>query len=227
MQKRGYFTDYSILGRSPLFRGIPAGDFGVLLEHLKAETRSYKKGDLICRAGEHTNALGIVLSGSVTIESDDIFGNRSVLDKAGPGQVFAETYACVPNEPMLVNVAAAENCTVLFLKTAQILSPCPVSCGHHGKLIENLLLVSAQKNLSLSRRIFHTAPKTIRGRLISYLSFQAIRENSDSFTIPFNRQQLADYLSVDRSALSKEMGKMRDEGILNFSKNHFELKRTS
>ena len=75
------------------------------------------------------------------------------------------------------------------------------------ELIENLLLVSAQKNLSLSRRIFHTAPKTIRGRLISYLSFQAIRENSDSFTIPFNRQQLADYLSVDRSALSKEMGK--------------------
>ena len=209
MKKGGYFTDYSILGRSPLFRGIPAGDFGVLLEHLKAETRSYKKGDLICHAGEHTNALGIVLTGSVTIESDDIFGNRSVLDKVGPGQVFAETYACVPNDPMLVNVAAAEN------------------CRHHGKLIENLLLVSAQKNLSLSRRIFHTAPKTIRGRLISYLSFQAIRENSDSFTIPFNRQQLADYLSVDRSALSKEMGKMRDEGILNFSKNHFELKRTS
>ena len=213
MKKGGYFTDYSILGRSPLFRGIPAGDFGVLLEHLKAETRSYKKGDLICHAGEHTNALGIVLTGSVTIESDDIFGNRSVLDKVGPGQVFAETYACVPNEPMLVNVAAAENCTVLFLKTAQILSPCAVNCGHHGKLIENLLLVSAQK--------------TIRGRLISYLSFQAIRENSDSFTIPFNRQQLADYLSVDRSALSKEMGKMRDEGILNFSKNHFEIKRTS
>lgn len=227
MKKGGYFTDYSILGRSPLFRGIPAGDFGVLLEHLKAETRSYKKGDLICHAGEHTNALGIVLTGSVTIESDDIFGNRSVLDKVGPGQVFAETYACVPNEPMLVNVAAAENCTVLFLKTAQILSPCPVNCRHHGKLIENLLLVSAQKNLSLSRRIFHTAPKTIRGRLISYLSFQAIRESSDSFTIPFNRQQLADYLSVDRSALSKEMGKMRDEAILNFSKNHFELKRTS
>lgn len=227
MKKGGNFTDYSILGRSPLFRGIPAGDFGVLLEHLKAETRSYKKGDLICHAGEHTNALGIVLTGSVTIESDDIFGNRSVLDKVGPGQVFAETYACVPNEPMLVNVAAAENCTVLFLKTAQILSPCPVNCRHHGKLIENLLLVSAQKNLSLSRRIFHTAPKTIRGRLISYLSFQAIRESSDSFTIPFNRQQLADYLSVDRSALSKEMGKMRDEGILNFSKNHFELKRTS
>ena len=142
MKKGGYFTDYSILGRSPLFRGIPAGDFGVLLEHLKTETRSYKKGDLICHAGEHTNALGIVLTGSVTIESDDIFGNRSVLDKVGPGQVFAETYACVPNEPMLVNVAAAENCTVLFLKTAQILSPCAVNCGHHGKLIENLLLVN-------------------------------------------------------------------------------------
>jgi len=138
LKKGGYFTDYSILGRSPLFRGIPAGDFGVLLEHLKAETRSYKKGDLICHAGEHTNALGIVLTGSVTIESDDIFGNRSVLDKVGPGQVFAETYACVPNEPMLVNVTAAENCTVLFLKPAQILSPCAVNCRHHGKLIENL-----------------------------------------------------------------------------------------
>ena len=123
----------------------------------------------------------------------------------------------------MVDVTAAEAAEVLFLRMEQILQVCPNSCPHHSRLIRNLLTLSSQKNLTLSRKIFYTSPKTIRGRLLSYLSSQALRSGSRSFTIPFNRQQLADYLNVDRSALSNELGKMQREGLLRTERNHFFL----
>ncbi|WP_367186338.1 Crp/Fnr family transcriptional regulator [Oscillibacter sp.] len=159
----------------------------------------------------------------MSIENNDLWGNRSVLDRVGPGQVFAETYACVPGEALMVSVVAAETAQVLFLDAAQLLLPCQSACSHHARLIANLLSISAQKNLNLSRRIFHTSSKSIRGRLLSYLSYQALRQGSRDFTIPFDRQALADYLSVDRSALSAELGKMQREGLLRVRKNHFVL----
>ena len=129
----------------------------------------------------------------------------------------------VPGEKLLVDVFAAEVTEVLFLNVGKMLSQCPNSCGHHTQLIRNLLAISAQKNLQLSRRIFNTSSKSIRGRLLSYLSDQAVKNESERFDIPFNRQQLADYLGVDRSALSAELGKMQREGLLEFRKNHFHL----
>ena len=123
----------------------------------------------------------------------------------------------------MVNVVAAEAAQILFLNVSRVLQVCPNACGHHNTLIRNLLALSAQKNLNLSRKIFHTSPKTIRGRLLSYLSYQSMRSGSSSFTIPFNRQQLADYLNVDRSALSNELSKMKTEGLLEFQRNHFVL----
>lgn len=159
------------------------------------------------------------------IESDDVWGNKSILSSVGPGQVFAETYACLPDEPLMVSVTAAEDTAVLFLHAPHMLAPCTQTCTCHAQLIRNLLFVSARKNLELSRRAFHTAPKTIRGRLLSYLSMQAIHAGSDSFSIPFDRQQLADYLGVDRNALSAELGRMRREGLLDFRKNWFHLRR--
>ena len=122
---------------------------------------------------------------------------------------------------MQASVTASENSEILFLNAARVLQTCPGACEDHGRLIRNLLTISAQKNLILSRRIFHTSPKSIRGRLLSYLSFQASSQGSSEFTIPFNRQQLADYLSVDRSALSNELGKMQKDGLLKVNKNHF------
>ena len=121
----------------------------------------------------------------------------------------------------MVNVTASEKTEVLFLNIGRLLQTCSNACSHHSKLIRNLLAASAQKNLSLSRRIFHTSAKSIRGRLLSYLSYQALRQDSHCFEIPFNRQQLADYLSVDRSALSNELSKMQKEGILTVRKNRF------
>ena len=149
---------------------------------------------MIYRAGNTVTSLGVVMHGSVMIVNDDLWGNRSILDRVEPGQIFAETYACVPGEKLLVDVFAAEVTEVLFLNVGKMLSQCPNSCGHHTQLIRNLLAISAQKNLQLSRRIFNTSSKSIRGRLLSYLSDQAVKNESERFDIPFNRQQLADYL---------------------------------
>lgn len=217
--------DVACLAQTPLFRGSTPEEVASMLACLGAVQRAYQKGAVIYCAGDTVQSMGLILSGSVHIESGDVWGNRSILDQAGPGQVFAETYACLPDEPLMVSVTAAADTQVLFLQTSRVLQTCTSACAHHARLIRNLLAISAQKNLILSRRIFHTSPKTIRGRLLSYLSAQALRENSRSFAIPFDRQQLADYLGVDRSALSAELGRMRAEGLIRFRKNEFELLR--
>ena len=216
--------NFQLLEKTTLFRGASAEEIRAMLECLGTEQRRFVKGEVIYCAGDTVQSMGMVLSGSVQIENDDIWGNKSILDRLGPGQVFAETYACLPGEPLMVSVVAVESSDVLFFHIGRLLQTCPHSCAHHVKLIRNLLAVSAQKNLNLSRRIFHTSSKSIRGRLLSYLSFQAARQNSYEFFIPFNRQQLADYLSVDRSALSNELSKMQKEGLLQVCKNHFRLK---
>lgn len=213
------------LAETPLFQGTSAGEIQAMLSCLGARQQHFAKGEAIYRADGTVQALGLVLSGSVHIEYHDFWGNRTILGQAGPGEIFAETYACLPEEPLMVDVSAVQDSQVLFLQVGKILRTCPRSCGHHVRLIQNLLAVSARKNLALSRRMLYTAPKTIRGRLLSYLSAQAMQKGP-CFSIPFNRQQLADYLGVDRSALSHELGKMQAEGLLRFRKNVFELKES-
>ena len=217
--------DYFFLTKTPLFQGVSTQELPAMLSCLEAKQQSFQKDARIYRAGDTVSALGLILSGSVRIESVDLWGHTSVLDLAGPGSVFAETYACIPQEPLMVDVVAAEPCAILFLDTQRLLTTCSSACSHHSRLIRNLLAISARKNLTLSRRIFHTSSKSIRGRLLSYLSFQATCQGSPEFSIPFNRQQLADYLGVDRSALSNELSKMRREGLLSAERNHFCLKK--
>ena len=216
--------DFNFLSKTVLFRGMTGTDIENMLDRLGAKQRHFSKGDIIFQAGDVIRSLGLVLSGHVNIENDDIWGNKSILDNIGPGQVFAETYACIPGEPMMVSVVASEAVDVLFLNVVQGIQNSSGENPGWGRLIQNLLAVSAQKNLNLSRRIFHTSPKSIRGRLLSYLSYQAARQRSLQFTIPFNRQQLADYLSVDRSAMSNELSKMQREGLLTVNRNYFVLK---
>lgn len=215
--------DYTFLSNTVLFRGASPEEVQAMLDCLGAEKRKYQRSKVVYHAGDIINSMGLVLSGSVSIENDDVWGNKSILDKAGPGQVFAESYACVPGEPMMVSVVAVETAEILFLDISRVLNICCNACGFHGKLIRNLLSISSQKNLNLSRRIFHTSSKSIRGRLLSYLSFQAIQHGSCDFEISFNRQQLADYLSVDRSAMSNELSKMQRDGLLRVARNHFTL----
>lgn len=215
--------DFHFLSKLVLFRGISAQEIEAMNERLHLFEKHYKKNDTIFCAGNSIRTLGLVLDGKVSIEHDDIWGNKSILDSVGPGQVFAETYASMPDMALMVSVVAASDCTILFMDMVYALSlngPVP---EYHGKLLRNLLLISSQKNFNLSRRIFHTSSKSIRARLLSYLSFQATSRGSYSFAIPFNRQQLADYLSVDRSALSKELGKMQKDKVLRVHKNNFTI----
>lgn len=211
-----------VLLKSALFRGIRSDEAKEMLGCLGAEHRNFEKNERIFRAGDTVAELGLVLAGSILIQNDDFWGNTTVLDHVIPGQIFAETYACT-GEPLMVDVIAAEAAEVLFLNVGRVLQTCPQACAHHSKLIRNLLFLSARKNLNLSRKIFHTTSKSIRGRLLSYLSFQSTRCGDRSFTIPFNRQQLADYLNVDRSALSNELSKMQKDGLLHVDRNQFEL----
>lgn len=198
-----------------------------MLKCLGGYTRQYEKGAMVYHEGQCIQNLGLVLSGSVSMERDDLWGNKSIFGRADAGQIFAETYACIPGEPMMANVVAGAKSEILFLNASKLLTTCQNSCTYHNRLIENLLQISARKNLELSRRILHTSAKTIRARLLSYLSEQAKRCGSDQFSIPFNRQQLADYLSVDRSALSNELSKMQRDGILTCEKNTFHLRRSA
>ena len=160
------------------------------------------------------------------IENNDLWGNKSILSVVKPGEVFAETYALC-RETLMVDAVAAEETSVLFLDLQSALDNSQSGQSWYPKLQKNLLLISAQKNLTLSGRIFCTTSKTIRGRLLTYLSEQAAKSGDNVFHIPFDRQQLADYLNVERSALSKELGRMKKEGLIDYRKNHFKLNENS
>lgn len=204
-----------------IFRGMTREEIDIALMELHGEEAYYQKGQAVFLAGNVTQKMGLVLDGSVTIENNDMWGNRTILSYVGEGQLFAETYAILKEESMLVDVVANENCHILFLNMAYLHTLNLQSGTWTAKLITNLLTICAHKNLLLSNRSFHTAPKTIRGRVMAYLNSVALQKNSREFDIPFNRQQLADYLNLERSALSKEIGKMQREGIITSKKNHF------
>lgn len=215
--------DVTFLTTTPLFRGMEPQDVDAMLHCLRAREQSFTKGQIIYHAGDCVTAMGMVLTGRVRIQRDDFWGNTSILSALQPGQIFAETYACVPQEPLMVSVVAEQPCTILFLETPRMLRVCSNGCTFHHKLVENLLMISAEKNLALSKKIACTTAKTIRGRLLTYLSDQAERHHRSSFEIPFNRQQLADYLNVERSALSNELSKMQRDGLLQVDGKRFEL----
>ena len=173
--------------------------------------------------GDQIRELGVLLSGCIHIENHDLWGNKSILSQIDPGEIFAETYALC-QEPMMVDVTAVESCEVLFLDVRLLQNPSYQSASWHGRLLSNLLQVSMQKNLLLSNRIFCTSPKTIRSRLLTYFSRLSVKCCSSIIQIPFNRQQFADYLNLDRSALSKELGKMQQDGLIEYHKNTVILK---
>lgn len=192
-------------------------------QHALLRESSYEKNAVIFHTGQMTEEIGVVVNGCIHIENIDLLGNKSILSDISAGQVFAETYAFC-EEPLMVDVVAAADSTILFLNVKKMLLPQYNSYHWQTTMRNNLLISAMHKNLILSQRIFCTTSKTIRGRILTYLSAQALKQNNArSFEIPFDRQQLADYLNVDRSALSKELGKMQAEGIITFRKNFFTI----
>ena len=209
---------------SQLFRGLDEAEITSLLGCLNAVERSFQKGEVILSEGSITENIGIVLSGMAVISCNDIWGNTSILGNVAPGSVFAEVYACIPGQPMLVTVSAVEDTSVLFMNVGRVLATCTNACPFHTRLVRNLLTICAHKSLQLSQRIQHTSSKFIRGRLMSYFSECAKRTGSNSFLIPYNRQQLADYLNVDRSTMCNELSKMQKDGIIEYERNRILLK---
>jgi CRP-like cAMP-binding protein len=216
--------ELSALNKTALFQGIEETDLPGLLTCVEAGELSFKKGEILLLCGNQTNRLGLVLSGTVHIVREDFWGNRSIVGLAGPGDVFAESYA-LTGEPLGVSALAATDCTVLFLSASKVISGCVQVCGFHEQLSRNLLGMVAKKNLLLTEKMRHMARKTTREKLLSYLSAQAMRAGTSEFRIPLDRQQLADFLGVERSAMSAALGKLRDEGVLEFRKNYFRLLR--
>ena len=214
-----------IIRSSTLFSGISAEELTAMLSCLDTKTESFLKDAFLLRAGDTAESIGLVLSGNVLIVQEDIWGNRNILSKAGPGQTFAAAYACAPGSVLNVSALAETPVTAMFLNVKRVLNVCPSACAHHSRIIRNLLGELAEKNLRFGEKLTHMGQRTTRAKLMSYFSAEAQRLGTYEFDIPFSRQKLADYLAVERSGLSQELGKMRDEGLLSFRKSHFVLKR--
>ena len=211
-----------MLRENMIFRGMSEREIQTALADLRAYEKRYEKDSIFLHAGDTTNKMGLVLEGSVTIESNDMWGNRTILSHVGAGQYFAETYALLPDEVLLVDVRANEDCRILFLSIGYLFERSG-SVVWKEKIMKNLLIISLHKNLALSGRSFHTSPKSCRGRLLAYLNSVSQQKHSLEFDIPFDRQQLADYLNLERTNMSKELGRMRDEGMIEYRKSHFKL----
>ena len=215
--------DLSLLRRSDLFSGIEEKEISGILSCLSAQSKRYEKGSYVMRFGEKVDSVGIVLSGSVNIITEDYWGNRNIIADIEPGMLFAESYACVADMPLKVSIQAAKDCGILWMDVKRILTSCSSACEFHTRLIRNLVSALAAKNILMNEKLRFISQRTTRDKLLAYLSAESMRQRSSSFTIPFDRQQLADYLSVDRSAMSNELSKMRREGILQYNKNNFSL----
>ena len=211
-----------ILKRTKIFAGVGDDEIVSMLSCLGTRLKTYKKGEYIFRQGEHITDITVLAEGSLHIQKDDYWGNRSILGEISTGEMFGEAYA-YDSGAMLNDVVAVEDSAVIFFDVKRILTSCSNACRFHSIVVQNLFFAISEKNRKLVQKLGHMSKRTTREKLISYLSEQAKKQNSGVFTIPFNRQQLADLLSVDRSAMSNELCKMRDEGLLEFDKNKFKL----
>ena len=195
---------FPVLHTAALFSGISDDELAAMLSCLGARIDTFTKGSRLLRAGDAVEEVGLVLAGSALIVQEDIWGNRSILSKTGPGQTFAEVFACAPGAVLNVSVEAESvetesAVTVMFLRVRRVLSVCPSACSHHSRIIRNLLGELAEKNLRLNEKLTHMGQRTTRAKLMSYFSAEAQRQGGYEFDIPFSRQQLADYLGVERS----------------------------
>jgi len=219
-------TDYiSKIKEFPLFFGIKEGDLPAMLACLGSYVRSYQKGEFIFLSSETIQCVGIILTGTVHMMKEDIWGNKTVLAFLKQGDLFGETFACGSKKNSLVTFYAATNCIVFYLPFYKILHECNMSCVFHHRLIENMVRLIADKNAQLMDKVEVTSKKTLREKILSYLSLQAQIQQKNYFEVPLGRLEFAEYICADRSALTRELNNMKLEGIIDFDKNAFHLLR--
>lgn len=217
--------DLQDVKKCPLFADIKDPQLEDLLKCLTAARRAYKKDSFIFREDGKAASVGLVLSGSVYVIKEDFWGNRVIFADVKPGGLFGEALACARADKLPVSVVAAEKSEIMLMDYRKLVTSCTSACIFHTQVIQNMLQLLAQQNIMLIQKMEHLAKRTTREKVMSFLSSQAAEAQSTALDIPFNRQDLADYLCVDRSALSRELGLMQKEGLLRYDKNHFELLR--
>ena len=212
-----------ILQKSPLFFGVEKDDILPMLECLDGTLRICPKGSIVFAEGDRPTHLGVVLEAEVRITRTDYYGNRSIVAAVKASQVFGETFACAEVQSLPVDIMAAADSILLMIDVRRIISTCCNACTFHNRIIYNLMKQTAAKNLMFHRKLEITSKRTTRDKLMTYLLMTAKEQGSSCFEIPYDRQELADYLEVDRSGLSAEISKLRREGVLTAEKNRFTL----
>lgn len=210
-----------ILLKTPLFMGLNEAQAERLLSELTMRRRHYDRDEVILRAGETATGFGIVLSGAARLEREDAYGNREILGSVRPGELFAEVFACLGDVPLQVTVSADAPCEVLFLRIDGLFRP------EFTEVLHRFLRILAQKNYLLTEKLRHVSKRSTREKLLSYLDAERRRAGTAIFTIPFDRQQLADYLAIDRSAMCRELGRMKAEGLIDYDRKTFRLMTSS
>ena len=215
-------NDIAVIMSSDLFRGVGEKETESMLGCLSAERKEYEKGSYIYQYGDMVDAIGLVTEGTANVINEDYWGNRNIVAVIQPGETFAESYAGV-GIPIGVSVQCLEKTQVIFLNIRKVLTTCSSACAFHTRLIQNLITLLASKNLLMNEKLTYLTRRNTRDKLLAYLSTESMKKKSASFSIPFDRQQLADFLSVDRSAMSGELSRMQKEGIISYKKNQFTL----
>ena len=216
--------DLTILTECALFHGLREAQIREMLPCLSARQSRFRRGQFLLRAGDRVAFAGILLSGEAEVLQEDFWGNRNLLAAVGPGDLFAEAFACA-HAVSPVSVLCKTDGSVLYLNVRAVFSPCEKACAQHKALSQNLIRVLAEKNMQLNEKAGFLSQRTTREKLLAYLSAQARRAGSARFRIPFDRQQLADFLSVNRSAMSAELSRMQREGLLCADRSSFTLRQ--
>ena len=221
---RRYMEKYfEILTRSPLFDMVGQANYGKMLRCFDARVVRVKKNAAVFLEGEPASGVGIVLSGAVQIVQENYLGNRSIMSMAEPGQLFGEGFACAGVDALPVSIIAAVDSEVMLIDCSHILTLCQNACSFHNQMVRNLLRSVAQSNLRLNQKIEILSKRTTREKVMAYLLSEAKLHGSDEFPIPYDRQELADYLGVERSAMSTVIGKLRDEGVIEVERKWFRI----
>lgn len=213
----------NVLESCVLFNGITPEDISGLLVCLGASVRDVKKNQQILAEGEPAKYVGILLSGSASVTTVDIYGNRSILAQIYVGELFGESFACADAPILPVSVVANENCRVMLIDCKRVITSCSNACGFHNQMIHNLLRAVARRNLEFHKKLEITGQRTTREKLMAFLLAEAKRAGSKHFTISYDRQALADYLGVERSAMSAELSKLQKDGLLQTNRKEFIL----
>ncbi|MDY6352784.1 Crp/Fnr family transcriptional regulator [Candidatus Weimeria sp. HCP3S3_B5] len=212
------------LSKARIFKRISNAEIESLMDCIQGRIRTYSRNSYVFSAGDEIREIGIVMEGQLEVLNTDYWGNDAVINLIGPGEIFGEAYASDDSEPLPNDIKALKDSKVLFMNMTRILTTCQKSCSFHNQLIQNLYMIATRRNRYMNRKISHMSKRTTREKLLAYLSDEARMQGSRHFMIPFDRQQLADYLSVERSAMSAELSRMQKDGLISFHKNEFTLR---